>query len=301
MKNMYERITEINGHAAAIYDCVVAKDMVYSASADHYIVRWWISNGKQDQFAVKFEQTVYSIDIYENYLFAGLANGDLHIFDLKENKEIKFYQQHTKGIFSIQHNVKNKQLYVGDADGNLSIWDLNSLELLIYLPLDCGKIRSIDVSSDGDYFAISGQDGYVRIFETTYFNEIHSFFAHENGATAVLFHPTKKDELFSGGKDALLKQWNWKKEIELKSIVAHMFSIYGIIAQKNGRQIVTCSRDKNIKIWRTEDLTFLQKIEAKTKGHRHSVNSISKIGEDSFVSCSDDKRMFVFQLKAGGL
>ncbi len=297
MGNKYERIIEIKGHAAAVYDCIASNGYVYSASADKHIVRWWISNGEQDKFAVKFEQTVYSIALYENYLFAGLANGDLHIFDLDKNEEVKFYQQHTKAIFAIQYNSQEKQLYVGDADGNLSIWDLNSLELLIYLPLDCGKIRSIDVSMNGDFFALAGQDGYIRVFETTYFNEIKSFYAHENGATSVLFHPKENGLLFSGGKDALLKLWNWESENELKSVVAHLYSIYGIISLKNGAEIATCSRDKNVKIWRTDDLVFQQKLEASTKGHRHSVNSISKIGENTFVTCSDDKRVLIFQSK----
>ena len=291
---MYDRITEIKGHAAAIYDCIESNGYIYSASADKHIVRWFVSTGEQDKFAVKFEHTVYSIDIYSNYLFAGLSNGDLHVFDIEKNQEVKFYQQHKKGIFSMRHNAKQKQLYVGDADGNLSIWDLESLELLIYLPLDCGKIRSIDVSADGDHFVLAGQDGYIRVFETIHFNEINSFYAHENGATSVLFHPKEVSLLFSGGKDALLKLWNWKEEKEIKSVVAHLYSIYGIISLKNGSEIATCSRDKNIKIWKTDTMVFQQKIEAKTKGHRHSVNAIIKIGENSFASCSDDKRVLVF-------
>ncbi len=292
----YERITEIKGHAASIYDCIFSGGYFYSASADKYIVRWK-KDGSQDQFAIKFEHTVYAIAIYEKFLFAGLSNGDLHIFDLESNKEVKFYQQHKKAIFEIQVNFQEKHLYVGDAEGNLSIWNLNSLQLLIYFPLDCGKIRSIDVSRDGKFFVLAGQDGYIRVFETTYFNEVNSFFAHINGATSVLFHPVKNNLLFSGGKDALLKLWNWEEEREIKSVVAHLFSIYGIISLENGNEIVTCSRDKNIKVWRTKDVLFQQKIESKTRGHRHSVNSISKINEHSFLTCSDDKRMLVFQKK----
>ncbi len=295
MAKMYKRITEIKGHAGAIYDCAIKDNYIFSGSADKYLVRWFIETGEQDKFAIKFNQTIYSIEVFQNLLFAGLANGDLHIFDLEKKEEIKFYQQHAKGIFSISKNEVKKQLYVGDADGNLSIWSLKDLELLIYLPLDCGKIRSIDVSTDGENFVLAGQDGYIRVFETIFFNEINSFFAHKNGVSAVLFHPSNNELLFSGGKDALLKQWNWKNGEELTSVVAHLFSIYGLISQNNGREIVSCSRDKSIKIWRTKDLVFQQKIEAKTKGHRHSVNAIKKINENSFATCSDDKRMLIFE------
>lgn len=287
---------EITGHTAAVYACTFSDVYVYSGSADKYVARWILDEGTQDKFAIKFDHAIYSIALLENGLFAaGLSDGALHFFDLSSRKELKYFTQHTKAIFSINYNRHKKHVYVGDADGNLSVWNSKTLDLLIYIPLDCGKIRSCTISEKGDNFAIACQDGTIRIFETDSFNEVNTFNAHENGTTSVLFHPTESNWLISGGKDALLKMWHWQREEELASVVAHTFSIYDIISIKNGESIITASRDKNIKVWNSKDLGFIKRLDARAGGHRHSVNALSKINETTFVSCSDDKRIIVWE------
>lgn len=292
------REKEIKGHSGAVYTCGVdsALGYLYSGGADKYVVRWRLEDGMQDKFAIQFDYSIYSIKLINSHLIAvGLSSGDLHFFDPIEGKELKFYKQHTVGIFCIQYNELEKQLYVGDADGNLSIWNTENLELILYLPLDCGKIRSISVNSDGSRFSIACQDGTIRIFEVNFFNEIHTIEAHKNGTTSVLFHPTAKNQLVSGGKDALLKLWDWTTEKELHSIIAHTFSIYDLISLDKGNRLITASRDKMIKVWDFNTMNIVERLDLKRGGHRHSVNRLAAINEDSFVSCSDDKRMLIWK------
>lgn len=292
----FSKKTEITGHVGAIYSCVATEEYIYSASADKHVVRWSVVDGIQDKFAIKFEHSAYCVELVnENLLAVGLSSGGLHFFDLNENKEIKYFTQHKKAVFSIKYNSVKNQIYVGDAEGNFSIWDSNSLELLIYLPLDCGKIRSIAISQDGEFFTISGQDGYVRIFESNYFNEINSFYAHRGGATAVMFHPIDNQKIISGGKDALLKLWDWKNESEIDKIVAHTFGIYDLASINNGKKFLSASRDKNVKVWDSESFIFIERLDYKSGGHKHSVNAISLINDNEFVSCSDDKKMVIWK------
>ena len=292
----FSKEIEISGHVGAIYSCVATNTYIYSASADKHVVRWHIKDGLQDKFAIKFDHSVYCIELIgDNILAVGLSSGDLHFFDLENNKEIKFYTQHKQAIFSVVYNSNKNQIYVGDAEGNFSIWDSNSLEILIYLPLNCGKIRSIAVTDNGEYFALSGQDGYVRVFESNFFNEIKSFYAHKGGATSVMFHPLEENKLISGGKDALLKLWDWQKESKLNEVVAHTFGIYDLLSINNGKNFVSASRDKNVKIWDTITFSFVQRLDYKSGGHKHSVNAISKINEKQFVSCSDDKILVIWK------
>ena len=117
---------EITGHAGAVYCCASKGNYIYTGSADKYVTRWKIDEGIQDKFAIKFEYSVYCIEIHEQLLFVGLSDGALHVFDLEKKVELKYFTQHKEGIFSITVNLIKNQLYVGDADGNLSIWDLKS-------------------------------------------------------------------------------------------------------------------------------------------------------------------------------
>lgn len=292
---LFRKVRDITGHAAGVYSCRFNENLIYTGSADKYIARWKLDEGVQDKFAIQFEQAVYSIDLIENrWLLAGLSDGALHVFDLHEKKEVYHYRQHTKAIFCIRHNQWKKQTYITDADGNLSIWD-EHFKLLIYLPLDSGKIRDIAIEEGGKHFTMACQDGTLRVFEANFFNEIKTIQAHEGGATSVVYHPVNRGQLISGGKDALLKQWDLEEEKELKQLPAHNFAIYRIIVLNNSQTVVTASRDKTIKIW-DSNLNFQERLDMKEGGHRHSVNDLAKIDEKSFLSVSDDKRIIVWEL-----
>ncbi|MCH2224669.1 MAG: hypothetical protein MK066_07865 [Crocinitomicaceae bacterium] len=292
---LFRKQKEILGHSGAVYSGAAKNAVIYTGSADKYLVRWLSKEGIQDKFSIRFEKSIYAIELLaNNRLIAGLSDGGIHIFDLDERKEIKYYTQHTKGIFSIRRNLEKQHFYIGDADGNLSVWDENTLELLLYLPLDCGKIRDITVSQNGGQFVLACQDGTLRIFESNFFNEIKTIVAHKGGSTSVIYHPQDETRLISGGKDAHLKSWDLSTEGEIDSIPAHNFAIYSIISLGNGTHIATASRDKTIKIW-DKDLVFKQRLDHKFLGHRHSVNQLMKIDENTFVSISDDKKIIFWE------
>ena len=72
------------------------------------------------------------------------------------------------------------------------------------------------------------------------------------------------------------------------------FSVYDLLFISD-TEFISCSRDKTIKIWNSETFSLSQRIEAKNGGHLHSVNKLIKIGAKSFASCSDDKRIMLFE------
>lgn len=294
---MFQKQREITGHSGAVYCCLVKDQFVYSGGADHFVTRWSIATGEQDKFAIKFEYSVYALEIInENILVVGLSSGGMHFFDLLQRKEIKFFTQHTKAIFSIKSNAKKNQLFVTDAEGNLSVWNTIDYSLMIYLPLDCGKIRKIAISKNGEFAAFACQDGMIRVFDTENFNEIKTINAHKDGATSILFHPLNSDVLISGGKDALIKIWKWNEQELIETIVAHNYAVYALIALVEGQVIASASRDKTIKLWDSNTFRFIEKLEGKLGGHRHSVNGISTFNENTFVSCSDDGKLIVWEL-----
>ncbi len=294
---MFKKQKEIVGHAGAIYTCKTDDIFLYTGSADKYVTRWLVEKGVQDNFAINLGKPVYSIEFINSnkQLIVGLSDGSLHVFDLELKIEIKHFTQHIKPVFSIVNNETQAQFYVGDADGNFSIWNSITLELMIYLPLDCGKIRNVCCSENGELIVLSCQDGTTRIFDTTHFNEIITIDSHKDGATIAHFHPLNSALLLTGGKDALLKVWDWKSMTQIKSIPAHNYVIYSILFIENGNKFVTASRDKSIKIWDSETFQVIQKLDFKRGGHKHSVNSLSKLSEGSFSSVSDDKKVIIWQ------
>lgn len=294
---MFKKILEISGHAGAVYSGVVDHNFLYSGSADHYVTRWDIEKGKQDKFAIKMDQSVYALEfISKNILAVGLSNGSLYLFDIDAKIELKHFVQHIKAIFSIASNTLKNHFYVGDADGNLSVWNSKTIELLIYIPLDCGKIRDIHVDQSGDLISVSCQDGTTRIFETVGLNEVITLNSHSDGATVSCFDYTNSTIILTGGKDAHLNLWNRETSALIKSIPAHNYVIYDICFL-NSQFFATASRDKTIKIWDANTYEVIQRLDMKSGGHKHSVNKLIKINDETFVSLSDDKRIIVWSNK----
>jgi WD40 repeat protein len=295
----FRKLKEIPGHTAGIYSLDFDENYLYSASADKFVARWKIDEGIQDSFSIRFENPVYALRLFDekSKLAVGLSNGDLHFFDLLSRKELKFFVQHRKAIFALSENAKLRHLYAADADGNISVWDTETLELLAYLPFDCGKIRRIAVSQDGLNVALACQDGQLRILRADTLSEVTDLKAHGEGVTSVLFDPKDSNILFSGGKDAYLKKWDLKSETCVRSIPAHNYAIYDLISLNNGETLVSASRDKTIKIWKPENLNIVQRLDFKCGGHRHSVNALVSLDQSTFTSASDDRKMIVWGLE----
>ncbi len=297
MKEMEERWNftkkrTIEGHSGAIYSIQFDGIFLYSASADKYIVRWDIATGEQDNFAIKTPTTAYAIQLFDNNtkLAAGLASGDLHIFDLIERKEIKHIQLHKKSIFSLAENKTHNQLYVADGNGFVSVWDTQTLDLLIQLPFSSDKIRSMQCSNDEKKMYLSCKDGDIRVLDCTYFNLIHQFFGHLEGVGVCI---EVGNQLVSGGKDAFIKTRDLTSFELIKSIPAHNYMVYDLLLL-NDEILVSASRDKTIKIWDLQEMKVLKRLDIKQGGHRHSVNKLLKINGNSFVSASDDARLIVW-------
>lgn len=283
------------GHSGAIYSLQYDGQFIYSASADKYVVRWNLATGEQDKFAIRLPATPYSIQLIDGHskLITGLSNGDLHIFDLVERKEVKFYKLHKKGVFALAENQLKRQFYSADGDGTFSVWDTQTLELLIQLPFDCGKIRRIIPSKDGSLVYLCCQDGNIRCIDTTYFNLIDVFFAHEGGVGTIL---EREHLLITGGKDAHISLLDIASKSFFKRIPAHNYMVYELI-QLNDELMISVSRDKTIKIWNTKDWSVLQRLDLKKGGHRHSVNCAVKIDDTTFATSSDDARIIVWGVK----
>ncbi|MCO5259962.1 MAG: WD40 repeat domain-containing protein [Crocinitomicaceae bacterium] len=281
-------------HAAAVYTLQFDGRYIYSGSADKYVVRWDIQTGKQDKFAIQLPLTPYCIQLVDNNtkLAVGLTNGDVHLFDLNERKEIKYIKLHTNGVFSMAENKSKHHLYISDGEGLVSVWNSQKLELLIQLPFDSDKIRKIVVSDDDTLLYLCCKDGFIRIIDTEYFNLKEEFYAHEDGVGTLI--EWDKDTLITGGKDAMIRVWDKSTRKQIKALPAHNYMIYSLIKLDNNT-LISSSRDKSIKIWNWKDKSVLQKIEYKHGGHRHSVNNLTKLDDHTFVSASDDSNIIVWQ------
>jgi len=284
---------QLLGHSGPIYALCQDAEHLYSASSDKLVVRWNLQDGTQDHFVVKTDRPVFSILKLKasSELVLGQDDGSIHIIDVLLKKELRHLKAHASAIFSITENQSKGQRYTTDADGNLFIWD-TAWNLLMKFPLDCGKIRDVQVSPNGNHLYLACGDGRLKVLECEYFNQVNDWSAHQEACTAVCLLPDAS--ILSGGKDAYIRHWASDGTL-LKSFPAHKGTIYGLALLAN-RQYVSVSRDKSIKVWDLHSHQIIQKIEMSGRAHLHSINAVVSKGTQ-FITAGDDKRIHVWTLK----
>ena len=290
----FSKLIEFSDHSGPVYSISPSHKFVYSSGGDKWVARWDISSLKQDAFAVKLQSAAFCIFHSKSFplLYIGCSNGDFHIINTDNREEIKFIQHHKSAIFAIQDNPLKNHVYTGDSAGNLCIWDGSTFQIELQIPLNCNKIRAIELLDDGKKIVVISKDGKIRIFETTYFNEIQSLSINSDGIQSFL---SIVDYSFVGGYDGYLYLVDLKNNSITSKIPAHKGAIYSII-NINDQYFATCSRDKTIKIWCVSTMNVIQKLDLKTGGHKNSVNSLILFGDKLLVSCSDDSRIIVWKI-----
>lgn len=290
----------LSGHAAPVY-CLEQgskTETVFSGSADGFVAEWDVLNGAAEKFSVNVGKPVYSLlhDQEKQVLFIGLGTGDLHIIDLLNKKEIKHIIHHQSAIFQILLHKKNNHFYTVSGDGTCCIWDRNDFRLMLNYPICSEKIRKMTLSPSGDFLALACGDGWIRIFETSFYNLVQEWKAHEMACNSICF--LDEDTLLSGGKDAYLNFWKRNGSL-IRSIPAHNFAIYDIKELTGTAMIATASRDKTIKLWRTDTLGILLRIDRKLlDAHKNSVNALHWIPSlNRLISTGDDRSIKVMEIK----
>jgi WD repeat-containing protein 61 len=286
----------IRSHSSAVYGLSKGEEphIFYSASGDGYLASWNLHSGEQGKFAVNVGQPVFSVHFVHKYhhLLAGTQDGGIHVIDRQNKKELRLLQGHQQGVFHMMTNAAENLLFVSGGDGLLTIWSIPDYQLIRSIPLSENKIRQITVC--GENIVCACNDGTIRILEPHFYNEIKTIEAHEGGTTMVAAHPTKP-ALISGGKDALIKTYDinndWKTMLTLP---AHNFAVYAMVFDDAGQIAFTASRDKTIKIWDAGSFDPLQRLDAKSGGHTHSVNKIIFTGQ-RLVSAGDDRQIIIWQ------
>jgi len=296
-----KKIGQLTGHAQPVYALETMPDTSYviSAGGDRWIALWDLNTLQSVKALAQATSTVYALCYIPgfNYLAVGETTGGLHILDLNQSKPLKFFTTHQKAIFKLSYHPLKKWLYASTANGEISVWDIESLTLLQKIQLSNDKIRGISLDINHHRMAIACSDSFIYIL-TDELKPLHAFKAHSWAANTVLWHPS--GDLISGSRDAHIRRWKIEADNEqlIQNIPAHNFAIYALALSPDLNWMASASRDKTIKLWKSEDLQFAYRInKEKDQAHTHSVNHVIwQKWNNLLVSCGDDKQIMVWEI-----
>lgn len=299
----FEMISAFTGHTGGIYALRIntKTQRFYTGGADGMVVEWDPQKPEEGRLLTRLPQPVYAILLPEDSgeVWIGAASGNLHVVDLNAGKEIKNFQLHTHGIYNLLE-VDGK-VFAAGGDGVISVWDKLSGSLIRTVKFAEKSIRTLAYDAVNRRIAAGSSDHSIGFFSTDLFQLDILANAHNNSVFALTFSNDGR-ELFSGGRDAILKKWEVADPIGtatlLQEVPAHNLHIHSLALHEQGELLLSSSMDKTVKLWNTKDLQLLKVIDPfKFKGHVSSVNRIRWINNDHFVSAGDDRKAVLWRLQ----
>ena len=101
-----------------------------------------------------------------------------------------------------------------------------------------------------------GQNGYLRLLDTTENKIAESWRAHSDTIFDFDFSPDGA-QLVTAGGDKLIKVWELASKKELARLEGHSAQVLGVAFNSNATQVVSGGVDKEIKVW---DIKTREKI-----------------------------------------
>jgi len=299
-----EKIAELTGHSNPIFTLELSQKpgILFTGGNDKGIVEWSLKTNSFIKVMFPVPASVYAIHCPEDLplMFTGLRTGDVPVFDFIQQKVVNILKHHTKPIFDIKNVSFKNELLVSSEDGTVSVWDLNTLQLLHVIQLSTDTIRCIAINNVTQQVAFGCRDSKVKIYDLVDYSYITTL-EGESGHTMAVFsaqYSPAGDYLVTGSRDAQVKIWNTIDYKPIQNIPAHLFAVNSIAFHPNQPYFATASMDKSIKLWGSDDFK-LYKVISREKGYPGHVLSINKLvwNGDDLISVSDDKKIIVWKIQ----
>ncbi len=291
MNHKFGVFHKFSGHLGPIYSIQIHNNRLLSVSSDRTLKIWNILNQKIEK-SFTLDSLAYSIYIDQNEnILLGLNNGTILVIK-KDYSTQTIKTNESIAIFSFSENKSDFEIFAGSSNGKLFIFSAKDYSIKKNINLNCGKIRKQFILQNHIYLACQNGFMYEFNFKT---KEIVNFIQlHQDGVNSLCIDANDPNILYSGGKDALLKVFDLSLNQTNKIIPAHNYAIYDII-HLNKSIILSCSRDKTIKVWDKKNMSVVARLDHNFNGHNHSVNNIIKYKNDMFFSCSDDGKIILWK------
>ena len=249
------------GHASEIKSIafVPGKREFYTSGTDNRVMKGNLDN-KDQNLQVVYSGTeiieVLAVSPSAEWLACGGNNAVIKMIPIKGGSALQYdLKGHTGSIKSLVFSYDGKFLYSASLDGKVLKWDL-SAKTSTSAGADGIKITSIDISSNGNYLAGVSNDGKALVWNAERYTDRFSPDIPQGKRISTLRFKPGANTLAIGYSDGYVELWDISSRTKISGINAHTAEINDIRFNNKFSQMATASKDKSMKIWDTNDLTY---------------------------------------------
>jgi energy-coupling factor transporter ATP-binding protein EcfA2 len=158
---------EMKGHKGKIQSLIFSIDskQLYSAGLDGKVLKWEIAARTSTDVTTGSTQ-ITSIDISYNgnYLAGVRSDGTAVVWDPGKISDNFSIETAGKDIKVVKFNPDNNTLALGDAKGNVEIWDVNLRKKISEVKAHATRINDIRFNAKLNQMAVAGNDSILKIY-----------------------------------------------------------------------------------------------------------------------------------------
>ncbi len=237
-------------HDGAVNDLVFSPDDTHLVTASNdQIVRFFDVQTAEITAVLRHDSAVKTLAFSPDGSI--LATGDdtntIHLWDVASQEEVHVVDVGAT-IRDIAYHPTDSVLTVA-TNTAVSLWDVNTLEKTLDIPLPTGPINQIAFSHDGHTIAAASNDGTAKLWHYPSGNEMHTLIGHNGAVLAVAFNPDDT-LLATGGANRTARIWALDTGANVRIVRGHTGNVTAVSFNPDPADphLATASSDRTVQI-----------------------------------------------------
>jgi WD40 repeat protein len=181
----------------------------------------------------------------------GYEGTTVRLFDLMQQRFVREFSGHTKGLTSVAFRPDGRQLATASVDRTARLWGVATGKQQGLALKHGGPVTAVAYNPDGATLATSCADGQLRLWNVAQGQLLRTFAGHDQGINAVAFDPTGR-YLASGGMDKTLRVWDVATGRALHEY-HHARVVSSVVFSWDGRHLASADVGQTLRLWHVAD------------------------------------------------
>ncbi|GEM_PF-2885399 len=232
------------------------------------------------------------------YIVRGVTAGYYHIIvqEIESGDKLLTLKGHVDLIRTLSFSHNGQYIVSASRDMTVKIWDIKSGTCLRTIPQPC-IAHYAHFSPDDSQVVVSLMDSTICLWNIDQNSFFRTIGVHKGSVFYADYSP-KNDYIVSSSFDGenLLNIWDCNKGVLLLALRGHSDMPLSSTFSKDGKYIVSSSRDKSVKIWDVNKRGCIKTL----KGHSYWVyDAVFSPDGKLIASASYDKTIRIWDVKSG--